>query len=104
VRNRYADHGAIDAIVDPVGFAMERKTLIGIQQRAESAGPPAANADRGELVWFTALLGTGLAILAILASRRRPRTRILCAVPLAVAATLVLLRIPSPVLAVALGR
>ncbi|HSJ46067.1 MAG TPA: hypothetical protein VK923_15445 [Euzebyales bacterium] len=107
VRNRNATVGALgdvvwDRVVGPIGFAMERRTILGIAQRAEvAAGRDAAPAWR-EPLWFGALLLTGLAILAITITRAPLGRRVTYVVALTTAATLVLFRFPSPWLSVVL--
>lgn len=108
VRNRNATVGAVgdvvwDRVVGPIGFAMERRTMLGIAQRAEGA----AGVDTGwawrEPVWFAALLMTGAAILGIAATRAPIGRRTAYVVGLTAAATLVLFRFPSAVASVTLA-
>ena len=107
VRNRNATVGAFgdvvwDRIVGPIGFAMERRTILGIDQRAEAGGGADVAPDWREPLWFAALLVTGLAVLAIIATRAPPARRVTYVVAFTAAATLVLFRFPSPWWSVAL--
>lgn len=108
VRNRNATVGAVgdvvwDRVVGPVAFAMERRTMLGIAQRAEAAaGVSDASAWR-EPLWFAALLLTGAAVLAVAASRAPLRRRVAYVSALTVAATLLLLRFPAAWSAVVLA-
>ena len=108
VRNRNATMGAVgdvvwDRVVGPIGFAMERRTMLGIAQRAEVA----VGVDTGwvwrEPLWFAGLLVTGVMVLVVAATRAPLRRRITYVVVLSAAATLVLFRFPSPWLSVALA-
>lgn len=108
VRNRTATMGTAgdaiwDRIVGPIGFAMERRTMLGIAQRAEAgAGVDAGWAGR-ETVWFAALLVTAGAVLAIAATRAPWRRRAAYVAGLTAAATLILFRFPSALASVALA-
>lgn len=98
-RNRYEPQGTMvdllmDRLVGPVGFAMERRTLLGIAERANRAAalptPPAWR----EPLWFAALLATGAGLVGLLATRTSPARKALFATLITAAATLVLLRFP----------
>ncbi|HEX6257389.1 MAG TPA: hypothetical protein VFZ70_16390 [Euzebyales bacterium] len=108
VRNRNATVGPIgdavwDRVVGPIGFAMERRTMLGIADRAEATAGTGGGRAWREPVWFAALVATGAGLLAI-AATGAPRSRRLAYVTvLTVAATLVLLRFPSPLASVALA-
>ena len=108
VRSRNATVGPVgdvvwDRVVGPIGFAMERRTMLGIAQRAEAT----AGLDTGwawrEPLWFAALLVTGVMILAVAATRAPLRRRMAYVVVLTAAVTLVLFRFPSPWLSVLLA-
>lgn len=107
-RNRYEPQGTMvdllmDRLVGPVGFAMERRTLLGIAERANrAAGLPIAPAWR-EPVWFAALLATGAGLVGLLATRTSRARKALFATLITAAATLVLLRFPSAAAAVVLA-
>jgi hypothetical protein len=108
VRNRNATIGAVgdvvwDRVVGPIGFAMERRTILGIAQRAETAAGSDAAPVWREPLWFVALLLTGVAILAITVTRAPLGRRVAYVVAFTAAATLVLFRFPSPWLSVALA-
>jgi uncharacterized protein YndB with AHSA1/START domain len=107
-RQRNASVGAVgdvvwDRVVGPIGFAMERATVRGIAARAEAAaGQPVLWAG-WETLWFAALVGCMLAVLA-LPFTPTPLRRVLAATAaLTAAATLVLLRWTSPALALVLA-
>lgn len=108
VRNRNQSMGTVgdavwDRIVTPIGFAMERRTMLGIAQRAEAAAGIDTGWSGRETVWFAALLATGVAVLAIAATRAPWRRRAAYVTAMTAAATLVLFRFPSALAAVALA-
>jgi len=108
VRNRNESMGTVgdavwDRIVTPIGFAMERRTMLGIAQRAEAAAGVDTGWSGRETVWFGALLATGAAVLAIAATRAPWRRRGAYVTGLTAAATLVLFRFPSALAAAALA-
>jgi hypothetical protein len=82
---------------------MERRTMLGIAQRAEAgAGVDAGWAGR-ETVWFAALLVTAGAVLAIAATGAPWRRKAAYVAGLTLAATLILFRFPSALASVALA-
>jgi len=108
VRNRNATVGTVgdvvwDRIVGPIGFAMERRTILGVAQRAEAAAGRDVASTWGEPLWFVALLLTGTAIVVIAVTRAPLARRSAYVVAITVAATLVLFRFPSPWLSVVLA-
>jgi len=108
VRNRNATIGTVgdvvwDRVVGPISFAMERRTMLGIAQRAEATAGVGTVWIWREPLWFAALLVTGAMVLAVAATRAPRHRRITYVVVLTVAATLVLFRFPSPWLSAALA-
>jgi hypothetical protein len=108
VRNRNATIGAAgdaiwDRIVGPISFAMERKTMSGIAQRAEAAAGLDVGWASREAVWFAGLVVTGVAVLVIAATRTPSGRKAAYIMGFTAAATLVLFRYPSAVVSVVLA-
>ena len=108
VRNRTATMGPVgdaiwDRVVGPIGFVMERKTMLGIAQRAEAAAGVETGWLGWETVWFAGLVVTAVAILAIAATRAPWRRKAAYVAVLTVVATLVLFRLTSAIASVVLA-
>jgi hypothetical protein len=101
VRNRNATVCPVgdvvwDRVVGPIGFAMERRTMLGIADRAEATAGTGRGSAWRESVWFAALLATAVELVAIAGSRAPRGRRLLYVTALTAAATLVPFRFPSP--------
>jgi hypothetical protein len=107
VRNRNASVGPVgdavwDRVVGPVSYAMERGMLRGVARRAEISAGVVTPWPKRETVWFAALVVTGVALLAFPSSGLPLRRSLSIVGALSAAATLVLLRWSSALLALAL--
>ena len=59
---------------DPGHFIMERKTMLRMKQMAEAASGVAQGQTSSELIWFLSMIVAGLAILALVFTKKWPWT------------------------------